>query len=202
MVQLSVPLILASGSPRRVQLLKQIGLQFDVQPSNSSEYFDESLTPSEIVKNLAKRKAESVAETFHRGIIIGADTIVVSENIIMGKPEDETEAISMLQELSGKTHLVFTGFSLVDAKTKIAYSEYEKTEVTFRELTHDEISAYVHSGSPMDKAGAYGIQDDFGAVFVKGIKGDYYTVVGFPLSKFYVSLKSFSRQLGYLQGEL
>lgn len=202
MLQLSVPLILASSSPRRIQLLKQIGLSIETQPSNVAEEFNNAQTPSEIVKELAKKKAESVAQTFHRGIIIGADTIVVLEKEILGKPENSAEAVVMLQRLSGKTHTVFTGFALVDVKTKISYIDYEKTEVTFRELTRNEIQAYVKTGSPLDKAGAYGIQDDFGAVFVKEIKGDYYTVVGFPLSKFYTSLKNFTRQLGYLQGEL
>ena len=117
----------------------------------------------------------------------------------MGKPISEQEAFTMLSTLSGKTHTVYTGFALVDAKSGKSYIDYEKTDVTFRKLNDAEISSYIASGSPMDKAGAYGIQDDFGAVFVEKINGCYYTVVGFPLAKFYTAFTQFVTELGYLK---
>ncbi len=202
MLASSVPIILASQSPRRSRLLAQIGLEFSVHPSSIHEKIHPELSFEENVKQLSLHKAQDVAERFPSGIVIGSDTIVVVGQKVLGKPADQHEAYSMLRQLSGITHTVFTGFALVDAKSKKSYIDYEKTDVTFRELSDDEIADYVASGSPMDKAGAYGIQDDFGAVFVRKIHGDYYTVVGFPLAKFYVAFKKFLNELGYLKGLL
>jgi len=202
MISLSVPLILASQSPRRAQLLKQIGLQFTVQPSSIHEKIHDGLSYEENVKQLSLHKAQVVASKNSHGVVIGSDTIVVINHKVLTKPVSEQEAYAMLTELSGNTHTVFTGFALVDAQSKKFYIDYEKTDVTFRKLRDDEITDYIATGSPMDKAGAYGIQDDFGAVFVEKICGCYYTVVGFPLAKFYTAFLNFAADLGYLKGKL
>ncbi|MFA5832970.1 MAG: Maf family protein [Bacteroidota bacterium] len=200
MIITTEPIILASQSPRRAHLLTQIGLNFTVQPSGIIEEINPSHSSEENVQRLSLHKAEDVAKKNKRGIVIGSDTIVVIDSIVLGKPVSEEDAKLMLRTLSGRTHTVFTGFALVDVKTKKSYIDYGKTEVTFRRLSDQEIANYVASGSPMDKAGAYGIQDDFGAVFVEKIVGDYYTVVGFPLSKFYLAVTKFAHDLGYLKG--
>jgi septum formation protein len=189
------PIILASRSPRRIHLLHQIGLSFTVQESGVDEHNSDGIAPEEVVRRLSLEKASRVAERLHDGIVIGADTIVVLDGKILGKPSSKGEAISMLSKLGGKTHTVFTGFAMIDVVSKKSYVDYEKTEVTFRRLSIEEIECYVESGSPMDKAGAYGIQDDYGAVFVERINGCFYTVVGFPLSKFYTSWNMFLGQL-------
>lgn len=201
MISTSVPIILASQSPRRAHLLQQIGLTFIVKPSSVTEVIDPISSSSENVTRLALLKANEVSMNFKQGIVIGSDTIVVIDEMVLGKPESRRHAVEMLRQLSGRTHTVFTGFALVDVATKKSYIDFEKTEVTFRPLSLHEIEEYVDTGSPMDKAGSYGIQDDFGAVFVERIAGDYYTVVGFPLSKFYTALTAFARELGYLKGK-
>ena len=185
----------SSRSPRRIHLLHQIGLSFTVQESGVDEHIPDGIAPEEVVRRLSLEKASRVAERLHDGIVIGADTIVVLDGKILGKPSSKGEAISMLSKLGGKTHTVFTGFAMIDVVSKKSYVDYEKTEVTFRRLSIEEIECYVESGSPMDKAGAYGIQDDYGAVFVERINGCFYTVVGFPLSKFYTSWNMFLEQL-------
>lgn len=125
-------------------------------------------------------------------MIVGADTIVVLENEIMGKPKDRREARKMLGRLSGKSHTVYTGFAVIDQPSGKTLTEYEKTRVTFRELEDEEIARYIEADNPLDKAGAYGIQDR-SAIFVTGIQGCFYNVVGFPLTRFYSSLKRFLR---------
>jgi septum formation protein len=195
MVTTDRPIILASRSPRRIHLLCQIGIQFTVEESGVEENFTEGTSPETIVRQLSLQKAKKVAERIESGVVIGADTIVVLDGTILGKPSSREDAKRMLRLLGGKTHTVFTGFALVDVKTEKSHVDYEKTEVTFRRLTEEEIEDYVESGSPMDKAGAYGIQDDYGAVFVERINGCFYTVVGFPLSKFYSSFNAFLADL-------
>lgn len=189
-------IILASRSPRRQHLLRQIGLKFKIQESNVEEEFDLSKTPQDNVLILSMKKAKEVAKSIDDGIVIGADTIVVLDNKILGKPSDFEQACEMLKTLSGRTHEVYTGFALVDRPSDLFISDYEVTKVKFRELSGDEIIEYVKSDSPMDKAGAYGIQDDYGAVFVEKVDGCFYNVVGFPLSKFYKQLEIFQKQLG------
>src|SRR5690606_29386629 len=137
---------------------------------------------------LSLAKLEKAKDKVRNGIIISADTIVVLGNKVLGKPKNKKDAVRILKMLSGKTHVVYTGYSIYNSAIKKTITDFEKTEVTFRNLTQEEISDYVESGSPLDKAGAYGIQDDFGAVFVKKINGCYYNVVGLPLSKLYSSL--------------
>ncbi|MCX7984046.1 MAG: Maf family protein [Bacteroidetes bacterium] len=189
MMDIHVPLVLASQSPRRKKLLKQLGLRFRVMPAHIREVFNKRYTPAENVEQLALKKALKVAKRVRKGIIIGADTIVVCNHHILGKPKSPTDAKRMLHLLSNKSHYVYTGIALVDAETMVKQTAVEKTEVHFRALEQDEIERYVKSGSPMDKAGAYGIQDDYGAVFIDRINGCYYNVVGFPLARFYTLLR-------------
>jgi septum formation protein len=183
-------LILASSSPRRAQLLKLIGLEFEVVASQLNEDEEIYTIPEVHVLELAQKKALKVAETIDDGVVVGADTIVVLEGEILGKPASAREAHKMLRQLSGKTHTVYTGFALVERPSGNMLSDYERTQVTFRELTEEEIARYVNTESPLDKAGAYGIQDQ-SAVFVTRVHGCFYNVMGFPLAKFYTRLQSF-----------
>jgi septum formation protein len=193
LLKIDKPLILASKSPRRKKLLKQLGFEFAVVPSDVDENnLSTEISPPEYAKELAYSKAKDIAEkTKEPAIIIGSDTIVVLDDKILNKPENSEDAARMLRTLSGRTHIVYTGISLVESVSLRNHTDVQRTEVTFRALTDDEISAYVVSGSPLDKAGAYGIQDDFGAVFVSHINGCYYNIVGLPLEMLYNSLKNF-----------
>lgn len=184
------PLILASSSPRRAQLLNLIGFDFKIINSQLNERDEIYTIPEVHVLELAQKKAQKVAENINDGIVVGADTIVVLNGEILGKPISEKDAYKMLRQLSGKTHTVYTGIALVDKPSGNMLSDYERTEVTFREITDDEIARYVATQSPLDKAGAYGIQDQ-SAVFVTRINGCFYNVMGFPLAKFYLRLQSF-----------
>lgn len=175
-------LILASGSPRRAELLRQIGLDFRVVPSKVQEDLPMGLSPAEAVKELALRKASEVARNISSGVIIGADTIVVAAGRILGKPVDKADAIAMLSMLSGKEHSVFTGLAVLTVPDGRQTVDFAETRVWFRKLTRAEIEWYVDSGEPLDKAGAYGIQG-LGAVLVKKIDGCYFNVVGLPLAK-------------------
>ena len=185
-------IVLASQSPRRKNLLTQLGLKFEVIPSNTEEIIT-SDNPVSIVEELSAQKSLEVSKEIDNAFIIGADTIVVFENEILGKPVDKSDAFNMLSLLSNQTHSVFTGVSVVkknDGKILAHHQFVVETKVTFSALTESEIDAYIETGSPMDKAGAYGIQDDWGAVFVKEVEGDFYNVVGFPLNKFYQEMKT------------
>ena len=188
MIKTDQKIYLASSSPRRKKLLEQIGLQFEVLKINSEEKIKLNESPVQIVKRISLEKMEAAKLKVSKGIIITADTIVAFDNHILGKPKNKKDALRILKLLSGKTHFVYTGFSIFNFQNSKQVSDYEKTAVTFRELSNNEIKEYVASGSPMDKAGAYGIQDDFGAVFVSKINGCYYNVVGLPLSKLYKKL--------------
>lgn len=189
MINFSSPVYLASKSPRRKKLLNQLNIDFKVINIHVDESSKNGELPSALVKRLSKEKMEKAREKIDNGIIITADTIVVIDNKILGKPKDKKDAEKILKKLSGKTHTVYTGFSVFNTGNNKIITDYEKTRVTFRKLEQDEINYYIESGTPMDKAGAYGIQDDFGAVFIKKIEGDYYNVVGLPLSSLYDSLK-------------
>ncbi len=177
-------LILASASPRRSALLSQIGLTFEIFPSEIEEPLpDKDLSPEKVTQKLAKLKARAVAERYTEGIIIGADTLVLFKKELLGKPKNREDAKSMLSRLSGKTHRVITGVALIDVKKKTETTWSEVTKVCFRELCADEIDNYIESGEAKDKAGAYGIQGR-GAAFVKRIDGCYFNVVGLPLASF------------------
>jgi len=189
MIQSELPIYLASKSPRRKKLLGLLNIDFQTFHVDVDEEFLDGEHPVETVKRLAIHKLNAAKEKVQTGVIITADTIVVLEHHVLGKPADEADAFRILKLLSGKTHTVYTGFAVYNTETKLTKLDYEETLVKFRELDDDEISDYIRSGSPMDKAGAYGIQDDFGAVFVEKITGCYYNVVGLPLTKLYLTLK-------------
>ncbi len=189
-------IVLASQSPRRKKLLEQIELDFDIVISNVEEDISGDFSPAHICCSIALDKARDVAEHLTEpSIVIGADTIVVLKNRVLGKPNSEQEAVEMLSALSGNSHFVYTGLAFIDTVNKTETTVYEATEVTFRELSDLEIAYYIETGSPMDKAGAYGIQDDFGAVFVSRIEGCYYNVVGLPLQLFFSELMKFNNPI-------
>lgn len=183
-------IILASASPRRKQLLEQLAVNFVVYPSSIEEIVGEGVLPSEIVQNLSLQKARAVAVEHSSGIVIGSDTIVVVDDKIMGKPLNDKEALSMLLELQGREHQVYSGIALVDACSGKESVGFEVTSVEFRKILRDEVLRYIASGEPKGKAGAYAIQG-LGAIFVKGIKGDYSNVVGLPVFLLAEMLQSF-----------
>jgi len=189
MIKTGMQIYLASKSPRRRKLLKQLGIKFKSFSVNSTEDFLDGEHPVECVKRIAVEKMDLAKQRVNNSIIITADTIVVLNGKVIGKPSNKKDALKILSLLSGKVHTVYTGFCVFNQATNKLLLDYEKTEVEFRKLTKDEIVDYVDGGSPMDKAGAYGIQDDFGAVFVKRIDGCYYNVVGLPLTKLYNALR-------------
>ena len=172
-------LILASASPRRAELLDRMGLTFSVQPANTEEKLEPGLSPSQQVVALSRQKAEAVAATLtEEAVVLSADTVVVLEEEILGKPHSQEEAAEMLTALSGRSHKVLTGVTVIAPQG--AWYHCEETEVFFRPLSGEEIRSYVLSGEPMDKAGAYGIQGH-AALFVEKIIGDYYNVMGLPV---------------------
>lgn len=182
---LKIPrLVLASASPRRSALLSQIGLTFEVRPSDIVEppHNIHSKNPaSEVTQNLALLKATDVVQHFDDALIIGADTLVSLDGRLLGKPADDADAFDMLTHLSGTSHAVVTGVALIDARTGHETVWSETTQVYFRELRRTEITDYIASGETSDKAGAYGIQGR-GAAFVRRIEGCYFNVVGLPLA--------------------
>ena len=186
-------LVLASASPRRAALLSQIGLTFEVRPSDVTEppYNTYSNNPaSEVTQQLALLKAVAVAQHFDEATIIGADTLVSLDGQLLGKPTDDADAFEMLTHLNGACHEVVTGIALIDAGTGREIVWAETTQVYFRELHNDEIAAYIASGEASDKAGAYGIQGR-AAAFVRRIEGCYFNVVGLPLASFVEHLSTF-----------
>ncbi len=183
-MKLTLPVILASGSPRRQTLLQKVGMSFTVTPADIDESVGPDLSPSDIVTQLALKKAQKVATHNRDSLVIGADTIVVLNGDILGKPSNRQEAVDMLGRLSGQTHEVYTGIALYAMAHGLSVSDFEMTRVTMDQISADDIDDYVDSGVTMDKAGGYGIQEQ-GAFFVSRIEGDFYTVMGFPLNKFY-----------------
>ena len=179
-------IILASKSPRRRELMELIGLPFTVRVAQVDETM-EDLPPEEAVAQLSRKKAEAARETLDE-VVIGADTIVVLDGKILGKPQDATDAYRMLKFLSGRRHQVMTGVTVLLGGRCVSVTEV--TEVSFRTLTDGEILSYIASGDPMDKAGSYGIQSG-GALFVDEIHGDYYNVVGLPVCRLHQILKEF-----------
>lgn len=196
-------IVLASASPRRKELLTQIGIPFSVQVSTCEEKITES-APADVVCELSRQKAEDVWQQVRAGgeaaegakvqpseyLVIGADTVVAYAGEILGKPKDEADACRMLTMLSGNTHEVFTGVTFCYEKDggKKVHTFYEQTEVTFYPMSREEIESYVATKDPLDKAGAYGIQGSF-AAYIKGIRGDYNNVVGLPIGRLYQEIK-------------
>jgi septum formation protein len=183
-------IILASSSPRRKALLEKAGLKFEVEPADYFENLNSGLEPNEMVKKLSLEKARNVANNNPGAIVIAADTIGVLGDEIIGKPRDEDDARKMLSKLSGKSHLVITGFTIINGATGKSITRSIETKVYFRSLTNREIENYVKTGEPLDKAGAYGIQG-LGAALVDHIDGDYDNVVGLPLTALIECLKEF-----------
>lgn len=176
----SLEIVLASSSPRRQELLMQVGVPFRVIPSQFDETASSPMAPGDLVEFLALSKARSVSETVPGSLVIGADTVVTIDGDILGKPRDRADAVAMLQRLSGRSHQVLTGVALVQEGRQLV--GHEVTTVHFRPLSPGEIERYVDSGEPMDKAGAYGIQGR-AAVMISSIEGDYFNVVGLPLCR-------------------
>ena len=172
-------LILASGSPRRAELLEKMGLTFQVEPSNTDEVLEPGLTPQQEVVHLSLGKAKAVAAGHpEKAVVLSADTVVELDGKILGKPHSEEAAIAMLRALSGRSHRVLTGVTVMSPKGTETHCE--ETEVYFRPISDEEIRWYVKTGEPMDKAGAYGIQG-YAAMFIEKINGDYYNVMGLPV---------------------
>ena len=179
-------IILASKSPRRKQLLSMMGLEFTVQTADIDETMDPSQTPAHEVAAVSARKAEKIAALHPQDVIVSADTIVVIDGKILGKPKDEQDAARMLRLLSGRTHTVYTGLT-VHANGK-ANTQVVSTGVTFRDLSNAEIAAYIETKEPMDKAGSYAVQGFF-ARYIDGLKGSYANVMGLPVHLVYQELK-------------
>lgn len=182
-------IVLASASPRRRELLEGLGIPFEVMSSDIEEKINTELSAPEIAKELAYQKARDISNKLDGDyIVIGADTIV-EYNRILGKPKDADEAYQMLKLLSGQIHRVITGFAVIDCRTKKEMVDFEVTNVYFNHLSDEEISRYIETKEPMDKAGAYGIQGK-ASLFVSKIEGDYFNVVGLPIFKLGVALRN------------
>ncbi len=189
-------LILASGSPRRAEILTFVGWNFEKQTADIDETPISGETPADYVQRLAREKASAIAKKHKNALVLGADTIVVIENKIIGKPVDLEDARKMLELLSGNWHEVFTGVALI--KTENGEPEtavdLQKTKVKFAELTEPEINFLVEKGEPLDKAGAYAVQAQ-AALFIEEIQGDYWNVVGLPINLVYTMLRNFDEDL-------
>ncbi len=187
-------IILASASPRRKELLAKTGLRFTVVPSDYDEDMTLKLSPKELAKVLSLGKAEAVAKRYKDAIVIGADSFVVYKNKLMGKPHTAERARKMLAQLSGKTNSVITGFSIVDTKTGKRISRAIECKVYLRKMTDHEIMAYIKTGEPLDKAGAYAVQGR-GSVFVKRTEGNFFTIMGLPIYELMQELKKFGVEM-------
>jgi septum formation protein len=183
-------IILASASPRRREILKMTGLKFSVDAGDYEEDMDLPLGPRQLARLLSSEKARAIAVKYSDALVIAADTFIVFKGSLLGKPHTSEEAGRMLDLLNGKAHSVITGFTVIDTRTKKKLSRSVETRVYFRKLTAKEIASYISTGEPLDKAGAYAIQG-IGAVIVKKIEGDYFNVMGLPLSSLAEALKKF-----------
>ena len=192
-----IPLILASGSPRRKQLLEQIGLEFEVCPSQVHENFCLNLSPEAFTEHWAKEKAMDVAKSNPQSLVVAADTIVVLDRKILGKPKNKKDSYRMLKSLSGRTHKVITGMHFSSGKYNIDRTINEQTRVLFNTLSDSDIFYYIDNYRPFDKAGSYGIQDWF-SVQVKKVDGCYFNVMGLPLASFYKEYRQINNQLEML----
>ncbi len=185
---MNTKLILASQSPRRRELLQLLAIPFEVIPAKVEEKIDPDRDPAEEIQRLAQKKASWIFQSHPDSLVIGADTVVVIDGMILGKPKDQKEAQAMLHRLSDRTHQVITGVCLIDAKQTDCFVNI--TEVTFYPLSEEEIDRYTQSNEPLDKAGAYAIQGA-AALFIKKIDGDYYSVMGLPIAEIAQHLKHF-----------
>ncbi|MEA5141629.1 Maf family protein [Arcicella rigui] len=189
MLQLTKPLILASNSPRRQQLLRDAGFEFSVRVKDTDEDFPSTMPPSEVPAFLAQKKAEAFRQDLDNQIILTADTIVVVDNEILNKPKDASEASMMLKKLSGRQHQVITGVCVMTKESTETFIDI--ANVFFRELTKQEIEYYIQTCKPFDKAGSYGVQDFIGMVGIPRMEGSYFTVMGLPVHRVYDALKPY-----------
>jgi len=187
----NLKLVLASASPRREEILKKLNLKFTIVPAKIEEEKFRSSDPIKLVKTLALEKAKSVSELVEEAIVIAADTVVVCDGKILGKPEDEADAKKMLQYLSSNQHQVITGVAVLNSQTKESHVDHNITDVKMITMTENEIDNYIETGEPMDKAGSYAIQG-FGGLFIEEIKGSYYSVVGLPIHQLAKLLDKFN----------
>lgn len=183
-------IILASQSPRRKQLLEQIGLKFEIDPSNYEEDMTLKMEPNKLAEFLSLGKAKDVAQKHKDSIIISADTIVAIDGEVFGKPKTSERAKYMLQKFSGKAHSVITGFTIIDTEANKEITKSVETKVYFKNLSEKEIDAYIATGEPLDKGGGYAIQG-LAALFVEKIEGDYFNIVGLPILSLTIELKDF-----------
>ena len=194
MLQVSMPeqrkIILASASPRRKEILGKTGLKFSVDAGDYKEDMDLALKPRQLARFLSSEKARAVAVKYASALVIAADTFIVFQGSLLGKPHTREEARRMLSLLNGRQHSVLTGFTVIDTLTGKKLSRSVETKVFFKKMTGQEIESYVKTGEPLDKAGAYAIQG-FGAVLVKKIEGDYFNVMGLPLRSLTGVLRKF-----------
>ncbi len=187
-ISLSERLILASASPRRAELLHLLGLDFEIIPSHMDETSKYGEAPSDHVLRLSLEKADQIAALFPEALVLGADTVVVIDGLVLGKPKTQSEARQMLIALGGREHIVYTGFSLIQKRKNLQVSQVVKSAVLFKDIPGDEISWYVSSEEPYDKAGGYAVQG-MGAFFIREIRGSYTNVMGLPLSEVVETLK-------------
>lgn len=183
-------IILASTSPRRKELLAKTGLKFLAVPSDYEEDMTLKLPPKELAKVLSMGKAEAVARKYNDAIVIGADTFIFYKGQILGKPHTARRARAMLKQLNGKTHSVITGFSIIDTKTQKCVSRAIECRVSFRKMSDREIDVYIKTGEPLERAGAYAIQER-GSVFIRKTEGDFFTIMGLPVYELVRELKKF-----------
>jgi septum formation protein len=181
-------IILASRSPRRKQLLEQIGLKFEIRESEYEEDMKAHGNPFDLAKFLALKKGEDVARHYDDAIIIAADTFIIFEDKFIGKPKSDKEAKNLFKKFSGKEHAVVTGFAVIDTKNNKIINDYGICKIKFMEIDEKEIDAYISTGKPLDKAGGYAIQEQ-GGVFIEKVSGDYFSIVGLPINKVYCALK-------------
>ncbi len=199
MHQLRYPLVLASGSPRRRQLMTDAGFTFTIEVRPTDESFPADLPADDVAEYLARQKAEQFVDDLGDRLVLCADTVVILDNQILNKPADEADARRMLSALAGQTHRVRTGVCLLapaaDSQAPVMYSFTDETTVTFAPLTDDEITYYIHTCHPFDKAGSYGAQDFIGLVGIERLDGSFYTVMGLPTHRVYQLLKSYTTGL-------
>lgn len=197
MLQLNKPLVLASGSPRRKELLEQVGLTFSIDVADVDENLEED-RPASLVEQLSRKKALAVLQRHPEAIVLGADTVVAYEDEILGKPEDGADALNMLSMLAGRVHHVYTGVTIcsMEEGQPVMDTFHVCTKVSMYDTPRDLLEAYIRTGEPMDKAGAYGIQG-MGAVLVKEIEGDYNNVVGLPVSEVFRRLDGMVHSQSY-----
>ena len=187
-ISLSAPLILASASPRRQELLRFVGLKFKTIPGHVNEDYIKGESPQQHVRRLAQEKAQLIARKYPRTWVLGADTIVVIDGLILGKPKNKTQAKEMLKKLSGREHKVFTGFTVMQVASKISHSDVVQSAVKFKKISAAELDWYIACAEPYDKAGGYAVQGK-GAYFIKSIRGSYTNVIGLPLCEVLETLK-------------